>query len=110
MAFRHMVSMKRTPAERAERLAQMNAPTVTPDEYPFGLSICFDENDLEKLDLDDEDVEVGDYLHLFAMAKVTNVSKSQGPDGTPHCRIEMVLARIAVEDEDLEEAPDDDDD
>lgn len=101
--FHKMVDLARTPAEKVE--AALPAPASTPD-YPYGLCICLTQDELSKLDLDDE-VEVGDMIHLFAMAEVTSVSKVQR-DGEASCRVELQVTHLAVEDEDDEDAPDDD--
>lgn len=93
----NMVDMARSTEEKAESPSSISGGI--PD-YPYGLSLCFTQNELEKLNLDD-DVQVGDYLHIFAFAKVTSVSKRE-IDGKEECRIEMTLTHIAAESEDEE--------
>lgn len=97
-----MVDMSRTPAEKVEAaIENAPGPASIPD-YPYGLSICLTQDELEKLGLDD-DVEVGDMLHIHAMAKVTSVSKTDNEATGPQCRVEAVLAFMApIEDEDTE--------
>lgn len=94
-----MKDMRRTEADRREML--MSAPVMDPMDYPPGLSVCLDEVDLEKLDLD-EDVAAGDLIHLFAMAKVTSVHQSDR-DGKKACRVELQIMYLRVEDEATEE-------
>ena len=57
---------------------------------------------LEKLDLDTEEVEVGDFLHIHALAKVTSVSKRDTGNGSDS-RVELILTHISAEDESEED-------
>lgn len=94
-----MIDMKRTAAEKDEATA-MPFPSGGPD-YPYGLCISFDSETVEKLALDD-DVQVGDMIHLHCMAKVTSVSVSDNEQSGPCCRYELQITHIAAEDEDGE--------
>lgn len=93
-----MVDMRRTPAEKADAASPLND---VPD-YPYGLSLSLCETELEKLGLDDDDVQVGDMLHLHAMAKVTSVSKNDSEAGGPCCRVELQITNMVGESEDDE--------
>ena len=107
--FRHMIDMTRSAADRAKERAKYDAP-ASPFELPdvpYGLCITLTDRELEKLDLDD-DCDVGDLVHLFAMGKVTSVSKNDGPMGCS-CRVEISLIALRVEDESTEEEPDGED-
>lgn len=108
-AFRHMVSMARSPEEKAEDRARNEYPRPVSDmpDVPMGLCICLTETELSKLGIDPEkiDCSVGDTCHIFALAKVTSVSKRDTGNG-PECRLEMSLTDMAIEDEDEEEAED----
>ena len=95
--LRKLVSMERTPPE----IAEAANPTYNIPKYSYGLSLCFDNETLEKLDLDTSDVEVGDLLHLICMAEVTSVSKQDTGDGEK-CRIELTLTHIGIENESTE--------
>lgn len=102
--FHKMVSMVRTPDEKLEQRERDSYPpaiSAMPD-VPYGLCISLTEVELEKLDLED-DCEVGDIIHLFAMAKVTSVSKRDTGDGCD-CRVELSITDLAVEDESTETA------
>lgn len=98
--FAKFVDMAKTPEEISEDMA--GSPYAIPmkdiQKYPFGLSICLCEDELEKLDLDHGDCEPGDYLHLHALARVTSVSSTETEDGN-RCRIELTMTHIAVENE-----------
>lgn len=96
-----MVNMARSKEEKAESVA-MTAVDAVPD-YPYGLCICLCQNELEKLGLEDEDVQIGDMIHLHAMATVTSISKQDSQAMGPSCRIELQITNLAsLEDEDEE--------
>jgi hypothetical protein len=94
----NMVDMRRTSEEKTELSEVSQDFSKNVNDYPYGLSICFTNAELEKLDLDACDVEVGDMVHLHCLAKVTSVSQTE-VNGEKQSRIEMVLAHIAAEDE-----------
>lgn len=103
-----MVDMARTPAEKEEKAEEMSAPLVsTIADYPYGLSICLTQDELDKLDLDASDVEVGDTVHLFCFAKITSKSIQDNEATGPQARIEMTITHIAAEDEDQENEEED---
>lgn len=103
--FSKMVSMERTPAEKVEEVMEMASPVMSVPDYPYGLTISLEEDDLEKLDLED-DCEVGDMIDLRAFARVTSVSKRQ-VGGKDCCRVELQIEQLAVENEDDEEPGED---
>ncbi len=80
-----------------QEIAQMPQQSI----YPYGLSICLTNDELEKLGLE-SNCEVGDMIHLMAMAKVTSISKNETQDGES-CRIELQITHLGLEDEDKEE-------
>ena len=107
MAFRRMVSMVRTDDEKAqEHMDNMFPAALNTPDVPPGLCLCLTEKELEKLDLD-HDVEVGDMLHAFILARVTSVSKNDHGGGH-RIRIEMAITDMNIENEETE-GPDDDD-
>lgn len=65
--------------------------------YPYGLCISLTEKELEKLNLE-SDAQVGDLIHLHAMAKVTSVSQNDTSKGLT-CRVELQITALAAEDE-----------
>lgn len=83
-----------------EKQEYMN-PSADPPKYPYGLCISLCQDELEKLNLDDEELSVGDMIHLHALAKVTSVSSFDSESGS-HKRVELVLAFIEAEDEEDE--------
>lgn len=95
MAFRKFVSLERSPREKADAMNGMMGMPAVPD-YPPGFSFSMDEVDLEKLDIDDKDIDVGDTIHFAVMARVTSVSKRQ-IDGKDCCRVELQGEEVEVE-------------
>jgi hypothetical protein len=103
--FTAMVDMAKSPAEAKEDAMPM--ALREPNRYPSGLCIFLDEDMLEKLDLDaDELPNVGEMIHLCALAKVTAVSQteqqSEGSEKKRCCRIELQITHLATENEDRE--------
>lgn len=102
-----LVDMARSVKEMENAAPPISMPN-TP-LYDYGLTLCFNHETLEKLELDD-DVEVGDMLDIRALAKVTSVSKNDTGDGEK-CRVEMQLTHIGIpENESTEFEKDGDDD
>lgn len=89
--------MAKTDEERKEDMPFMVAEIGNEAIYPHGLCLYLDDATLEKLDLDGE-CEPGDFIHVFAMAKVTSVSKNDTGKGEK-TRIELQITHMGVEDE-----------
>ncbi len=104
--FDHMVSMEKTPMER-----EQNSALAAPDEplYPYGLSLTLNSEELEKLGLDcsDEECQVGNYLHLHALAEVTGYHKSDTGNGEKHT-LNIQITHLQIEDEGAENEEADD--
>jgi hypothetical protein len=109
LGFRHMRDMQRTDEEKSKARSEMYGSPMSDNvaDVPPGLCICLTETEFEKLDRT-SDLEVGDLIHLFAMAKVTSVSKSDTGDGE-RCRVELGIVALAAEDENDEDGPEGDD-
>lgn len=96
-----MVDMARSKAEKVEKAAEMMPGPVSAPDYPYGLCICLGEDELQKLGLD-ENPEIGDMLHLHAMAKVTSVSQSESEGVGKNRRVELQITHMVGENEDEE--------
>lgn len=94
-----MVDMALSPQEAMESTMPMSM-TEAP-RYPYGLSICLCQDELEKLGIDFDSIERGDILHLHALAKVTSTSESDTQGGETQ-RVEMQIVFLEVESEDEE--------
>ena len=81
--------------------ASMPIPMDDKPDFPYGLRICLTHEEMAKLDIDPADAFVGGTFHLFAMARVTSISMSDGEYG-PCCRLEAQIEEMAVESEDAE--------
>jgi major coat protein len=109
MYFTKMVDMAKTPEEiktdypAIEAKIGDQAPKVP--VYHWGLCIRLDDDSLKKLGMEDELPEVGDMIHLFAMAKATSVRQEEVEDSATgekrKCTcIELQITHLATEDED----------
>ena len=84
----------------------MPIPLPEKPDHPYGLRICLTGKELEKLGLDADDAEVGSIIHLHALARVTDVSSSDGTMGKSS-RVELQITDMCCvesEDEENEEA------
>lgn len=94
--------MQFTDMSLSEQDSKNQYGSPTPDsqlpKYPYGLCISLCKTEIDKLDLDINDCEVGDFLHLHSLAKVTSKSVSDTEAGS-NPRIELCLAFIDIEDE-----------
>lgn len=99
------VDMAMSPQEASDAYASPPKPDNLP-KYPYGLCISLCKDEIEKLQLDIEDCEVGEMLHLHALARVTSRSNQETEAGD-NPRVEMVLAFLEIEDEDKENSEED---
>lgn len=103
--FPKMVDMANTPKEAKEDQPQPKTGEYKGPKYPYGLAITLSDDQLEKLDLDD-DCEVGDELNVFASARVTSKSETTDSDGKKCCRIELQIEQLALDDNDDDDKED----
>ena len=99
----NLVDMKRTPPEVSDSPAMPMG-----SDYPYGLCISLCEDELEKLGFQQDELKVGDMVHLHAMATVTSTASNESTTGASF-RAELQITHInALEDEteedDIEEA------
>lgn len=100
-----MIDMACPPDETPMILSPSDGPArAQGPRYPYGLSLCFNDDVLKKLKLDFTDVNVGETLHLFAFAKVTGKSMNEDADAGANQRIELQITHLSGEDEDEENA------
>ena len=101
MSMPPMIDMARSPEEAKDAMPMAAAIGDTP-KYPWGLSISLTQDELEKLDVDHSDWEVGNVFHLHAFAKVTSISENETENGKC-CRVELQITHLAgIESEDEE--------
>lgn len=94
------VDMAITPQERANDYPSPVAQDSGQPIYPYGLSISFCQDEIDKLDLESE-CDIGDMVELNCIAKVTSVSKNDSTDG-PKTRIELQIIAIEANGDDTE--------
>lgn len=88
---RRLVDMRMSQEEKDE--GTVMAPEM-PD-YPYGLCISLNDDDLEKLDLED-DMEAGDTITFMATAKVTSVSARE-IGGEVEKRVELQITNMGID-------------
>lgn len=96
MGWTRLVSVELTDEEKLDAIRPPGIENQ-PD-YPYGLRISLNEQTLKKLDLE-ADCEIGDYIDLRALARVTSVSLGDHPDRGKTCCIELQIEQLAVESE-----------
>lgn len=107
--FQTMVDMSKS-TEEIKRDMPMAVPSMgakaTAPVYPYGLCISLDQDDMAKLGMAGDLPEVGEMIHLAAMAKVTSVSENEREDTDGNkskcCRVELQITHLATENEDDE--------
>lgn len=105
MSFKRMISMERTDAEKAEERIRDQYPPAISDmpDVPYGLCLRLTETELDKLGIElDEEVRVGDVIHISGLAKVTACRVEDTSGGRKEC-LELAITDLAVEDESEEE-------
>lgn len=93
-----MVDMSMSDKEKEEMMSP------SPPKYPYGLCISLCEEELKKLGIAEDELEVGDMLHLHSLAKVTSVS-SHDNEFSSGCRIELQICYMSGENEEDENKP-----
>jgi hypothetical protein len=97
-----MKDMSKTHDQKAEEEEKHSLPIAIENDYPYGLCVSLNTQTLENLEVDHDDMpEVGDMIHLMAMAKVTSVRMTDSEHGPERC-IELQITHLALEDEDDE--------
>lgn len=95
-----MVHMAHTPMEQ-EQAATPSAHSQ--NTYPYNLSLSLTHEELEKLgiDCDDPECEVGNFVHIHALAEVTGKNKHDTGDGPKHT-LNLQITHLEIEDEGAE--------
>jgi hypothetical protein len=76
--------------------AVMPMPMSKPD-FPYGMRLSLQEPQLKKLGLSDPMPEVGDYVMMTVLARVTHCSKSDGEMGQ-NCCVELQVEKAHAHD------------
>lgn len=96
-----MVDMAMSKEEKEASLPTAVAERVKDDKpvYPWGLCLRLGKDELEKLKLS---AQVGDTIHVFALAKVTSASASASDEGGESRSLELQITQMSAENEDAE--------
>jgi hypothetical protein len=88
---------------KTKPMADLNAK---PENYPYGLCIHLSDAELEKLGLDG--LEVGDMVHIMAMACVQSTHEhADGEGSSANVSLQITHMKAEIEDDEDEEEPDD---
>jgi len=99
MQVAKMVSLAQSPEKVKESVPAIVAEKAEGPTYPWGACLRFSNEEITKLKLDS--AQVGDTIHVFALGKVTSVSKSAGENHESQS-VEIQLTDMAAENEDAE--------
>lgn len=91
-----MESMELSDDDKLDMMKSL--PEILEPEYPFGLRICLCKAEMDKLDLDPSDCNIGDIIDMRAFGVVTAVAKE---------RVEIQIQQLGVENETTEDGDDD---
>jgi len=95
MATAKMVSMKRSASDkRGDKMEHAPPEAIEPD-YPYGLCIHLDKDELDKLGLG-KLPEVGAGFGVMAKAKVTRVSQSAVEGADEQTSLDLQITDIAL--------------
>lgn len=96
-----LVSMKQTLRE------QEVTQSLPANYYPYGLQLHLDDATIEKLGLDEEDMQVGKKLYLVARVEVTACSMSDSKEGGEHCSMDVQITHMSLDEaDDVDDAAD----
>ena len=93
-----LIDMKLSPKDKKE---EMNERTAGPDampDYPYGLTLNIDQDELDKLGI--SECEVGDELNISAVGKVTMCRHSAVEGRDPEGSMTIQITQLEVKDAD----------
>jgi hypothetical protein len=92
-----LVDLKRTKAEvKAEAKEWSGASIGGQPEYPWGLQLRLEREELEKLGIADTLPPVGAKLTLTVTAEVTSVSENRMADGRNECCVTLQVQQMGM--------------
>lgn len=81
---------------------EKESPLLPDNKYPWGLRITLTHEELEKLDVDHSDWNIGETFHIHAFAKVVSKSSNETEGGDANCSVTLQLTHLSGESEDAE--------
>lgn len=84
------------------------SPEATPlmpeeNKYPYGLRLNLDQDDLEKLNVDHSDWEIGDVFPLDILVKIVSKSSDESETGGQRCSVSLQITHIGAEEHESED-------
>lgn len=97
MADPKLISMKRTPKDKREDAGEHAPMEAMAPDYPYGLCIHMDKDELDKLGMSDLP-KVGTTMTMTAKVTVTRVSQSAatGPEAEEYTSIDLQVTDMAL--------------
>lgn len=94
-----MKSMKRSAADRRKGMGEVAAPTSIAPDYPYGLVMHLDSDEMDKLGL--KMPKPGDVLMIEAKVKCTacRMSAVEGADEENNCDLQITDMMISTSDD-----------
>jgi hypothetical protein len=101
-----MTPMRSLELDDEDQFDAMPMPvTMEKPKYPYGTRISLTEKEIAKLDVDPEDFVKDGIIHVHGLARITNVSHTDGEFGKT-CRVELQFEDMSIESEDEENEED----
>lgn len=92
-----------TDMSKSEDEKDMSPLMMSESKYPYGLRISLNHDDLDKLDVDHEDFEIGDVFPLDILVKVVGKNANEMEGGDANCCVSLQITHIGAEEEPTEE-------
>lgn len=83
-------------AKKEDESKELAYPASDQSLYPYGLCISLCNEELDKLGIGEENIEVGNILHLHALASVTSVSQNTTIHSGATKRIELQITHLST--------------
>jgi hypothetical protein len=90
-----IVSMERTPEERAAAEARYSSAAPSGPDYPYGLCISLGIDEMKKLGID-KLPDIGQEFHIYAVTHVTSVNASSSEGGDDSASISLQITEMGV--------------
>ncbi len=91
--------MARSPGENKEPMSAL----VEQDKYSYGLRNTLNQDDLEKLNVDHSDWEIGDVFPLDILVKIIGKNSNEVEGGKANCSITWQITHIGAEEAEEEQ-------
>ena len=95
MAEKKLASMKRTPEDMRKDMGEPAEITSIAPDYPYGLCIHLDKDELDKLGMKDLP-KVGTEMPISAIVKVTRVSQSAVEGADEQTSIDLQITDMGI--------------